>query len=193
MTIVRTVLALLVATLVVVTFGFAGEAHEKKVIKLMLDSDSEPFELDITELEVGESRQLFDEEGREVLVTRLEEGLEVKVDGETIEILHPGHVGIHGDHDGKRVIIKKIGEHGDDVDVDVEVLGEAHGEHSRVIVRGLGNAADRLIESGALDSLDAETRQQILDALDTGGSEGEESAAEVVIIEKKIAKKKVRD
>ena len=113
-------------------------------------------------------------------------------------MLTPGHIGIHEGHDileghegQHRVIIKKLG-HGDgdeDVDVDVEVLGGGHGEHARVVVKGIGNAADQLIESGALDELDEEIRQRILDALGGGDSEGGDGAAEVVIIEKKVKKK----
>ncbi len=197
MTIARTLLALFFAVLVTVTCSFAGEAHEKKMIKLELNGDSEPTELDITELEVGESRQYFDEEGRKVLVTRLEEGLEIDVDGETIEVRSPGHIGIHEEHEiheghegQRRVIIKKLGGgDGEDVDVNVEVLEGGSGEHSRLVVKSIGSAADRLIESGALDELDEETRQRILDALGVGDADGGEGAAEVVIIEKKVKKK----
>lgn len=201
MTVIRTILAFFFATLVCVAFSYAGEGHEKKLIKLVLTEGTEPVEIDISDLEVGESRQVIDQGGQEVAVTHLEDGLEVTVDGEVIELPMVAHHGAHGaDSGGHRKVIVQRSEDGDaaDVDVDIEVLTDAHevhglAGHPRIIVRRHENAAKRLIDSGVLEQLEPEVREQILEALRQETDGGNDSSSEIVIVEKRVSKKKSED
>lgn len=204
MTAVRTILALFFAALVCVAFSYAGEGHEKKLIKLVLTEDSEPVEVDISDLKVGESRQVIDQEGHEVVVTHLEDGLEVTVDGEAIELPMAGHHGAREAHEAhpaghRKVIVQRI-EGGEAVDVDVDLdmsteMHEVHGlaGHPQVIVRRHENAAKRLIDSGVLEQLEPEVREQILEALRQETDGGDDSSSEIVIVEKRVSKKKSED
>ena len=132
--------AALVTVLLAIT-GLAvaheGDGHKMKVV---LGGDADTFELG--ELEVGETRQFFTESGKEVVITRSEDGYEVNVDGKEINILSPGHhsasfVKIDRDSgDGEAtfdVMVKGFtGSHGDDNVFIVKGEGDGEGEHSYV-------------------------------------------------------------
>jgi hypothetical protein len=48
--------------------------------------NSNDFGFDLAEMQVGESRSIVDESGRNILVTRAEDGFSINIDGETIEL-----------------------------------------------------------------------------------------------------------
>ena len=160
---------------------------EEHKIRLQLDGDMDVIEID--DLEIGESRQFFTDEGKEIVVTRGEDGVDITVDGEEIdmpkmirvETLHEEMhgAGEHGDH---KVIIRSghSGGHnnvwvtsGDEAKaiVEIEKLGDGHSMHwisgdgERPAFFG-ASAAEHLKKSGALDGLDESERQTILDALE---------------------------
>lgn len=97
-------IALITATLIAVGVSFAGEERELKYrVKVALDEDAEMIDVEFDDMEVGETRQFLTDSGKEVLVTRTEEGHKLEVDGREIDLGMPGilhghhgaHVGIH--------------------------------------------------------------------------------------------------
>ena len=95
---------------VVATLLAFGAAHaddveiEKKVeMKVVVEGDSHDtisfashgLDFDPTELAVGESRTIPNDSGRTITMTRTENGLQIDVDGKTIEV---PDVGAHGEH-----------------------------------------------------------------------------------------------
>ena len=83
--------------------ALAGEEYRSE-IKIHVESDGEEPQIfewhsddpdaDFSKLEVGESKTLTGDDGREVTVTRTEDGLEVNVDGKTIAMPHESHHGV---------------------------------------------------------------------------------------------------
>ena len=84
----------------VATAAVAGEEYRSE-IKIAVETDgdeSRVFEwhsdnpdADLSKLEVGESKTLTGDDGREVNVTRTADGLEFNVAGKTIAMPHEGH------------------------------------------------------------------------------------------------------
>ena len=99
----------------------------------------------IDDLAVGETKTITDADGNEVTLKRTEDGLEIEVEGETIEVLHP-----HGDSDAKDAVIM---------------------EHRMVKVVKAGDGADVTIISA--DKIDDETRAKLQEVLRASGTEGE--------------------
>lgn len=173
--------------------------HERHHIKLKLDEGMDMIEID--DLEIGESRQFFTDGGKEVVVTRTEDGIEVTLDGEEVDMpkimrFETLHEEIHGDGEHK-VIVRTghgdahnnvwvtSGEEGKAV-VEIENLGDRHEMHwvssdGADIKIHRRSAAEHLKESGALDDLDESQRQAILDALEDFDSPGQ---SKVIFIEK---------
>lgn len=176
---IHAILALCVATLLVSAFSFAAEPeHEiKHQIKIKIDDGDEMIAIDADDLEIGETRQSFTESGKEVLLTRTEEGMELSVDGEEID-LGFSHGDAHhamffsGDEDSKVVIRSMGGEeghkyafiHGDGDGENHWVQKGEDGEDIDIFIERF-SPANHLLESGVLDDLDEETRQEILDTL----------------------------
>lgn len=158
--------------------------EERHHIQLKLDDDMELIEID--DLQPGESRQFFTDEGKEIVITRSDDGIEITVDGEELDVpkivrvkaLHEGTL----DGEGRKVIVRtqhadehgavwiSSGQEGESV-VEIERLGE--GGHRMHWVSGDGakielhrrSAAEHLETSGALHGLDASEREAILEAL----------------------------
>lgn len=84
----------------VASAAIASEEYRSE-IKIAIESDGDEPQVfkwhsddpgtDLSTLEVGESRTLSGDDGREVTVTRSGDGLEFNVDGRTIEMPHDGH------------------------------------------------------------------------------------------------------
>ena len=84
----------------VASAAIAGEEHRSE-IKIAIESDgdepqvfewhSDDPESDLSKLEVGESKMLTGDDGREVNVTRTEDGLEFTIDGKTVAMPHEDH------------------------------------------------------------------------------------------------------
>ncbi len=188
-------IALVTATLIAVGVSFAGEEHEVKYrIKVVLDDEAELIDVEFDDMEVGEARQFFTDSGKEVIVTRTEEGHKLEVDGREIDLglhgalheHHGAHVGIHKCKKGEKehccegaskVIIHKQGHEDGEIEATADVFvmvgdeGEHHiehlGEHHKRVKMILDhpNALEHLLESGVLDELDPEARQKIIDTL----------------------------
>ena len=193
----RTFIACLLACLLVLCAGVAvaGDdgnivVHERHHIKLELDEAMDVIEID--DLEVGESRQFFTDDGKEIVVTRGEEGVDITVDGDEIDIpktirVETLHEEFHGDGDRKFVIRTGHSDGHDNVwvtsggeakaIVEIGSLGDGHAMHwvssdgGDIRIRR-SSAAEHLKESGALDALDEDQRQAILDALEEFDSTG---------------------
>lgn len=204
----RTLLASLLACCLIPVFilsaGVALAGDDDKIIikeqhkfRLQLDGDMDVIEVD--DLEIGESRQFFTDEGKEIVVTRGEDGVDITVDGEEIDMpkvirVETLHEEIHGDGehgehgaDVKKVIVRSghssghnnvwvtSGDKGKAI-VEIENLGDGHEMHwvsssGEDIQIRRSSAAEHLKESGALDGLDESERQAILDALEEFDSE----------------------
>ncbi len=182
----QAILALIVATLVTGTFTFAHEEGEvdietKHRIKLELATDGEPLLIEADDLEIGETRQIYTESGKEVVLTRTEEGVELTVDGEAVELgMHHGTHGLHhistSGHGDTKVFIKRLGD-GEEGEHEVHyTYGEGEGEvmhwvsaaeEARAFAFHIEtkSAVDHLLEAGVLDDLDSAKREEILDAL----------------------------
>lgn len=193
--------ALLTAGLAFATLAQADEDIDiQSVIKLALDgNDAEVIRLDASDMEIGDSRQLYTESGKEVVVTRGEDGFEITIDGEDLDMptIHQERKVVMvrtgddaGDLDGEHeVIITTHGEgehffhHGDgearsmvfiaddgsvtdfDIDTHTEGFAWSFGDGAKVLRLDSNSAAQHLEESGALDGLDADTRERILEVL----------------------------
>ncbi len=81
---------------------WAGGDHHEAKIKIIGD-DFELDETDISDLAVGESMTFYTDSGREVLVIREEDGLDISVDGESLDIPR-----MSGGHHGVKVITREI-------------------------------------------------------------------------------------
>lgn len=135
---------------------FAGEQkhHEMKFVfasddgddvKVMLDSDDLGFSLD--DLEVGESRSIVDDSGRTVLISRKESGLQIDVNGKTIDLPT-----LDIDHDGEAK------------DVDIRIVRDAE-------FVAVGEDPGTLILTA--EPVDAATQELIRTSLQSAGHSGE--------------------
>jgi len=186
MKIIHAIIALAIATLCTATFSFAhgeDEGMEERHIKLLVMDGSESIEIDGSDLAVGDSQQLLTDSGKEVIISREEDGYTVTIDGEEIQIGGGHHMKglLHGMHDShSKIFVKHCSDGGGDghkcigADGEIDVLidqdfewHETDGKH-RVMVMGMGDLkspAQRLLDSGVLDKVDDETREEILEVL----------------------------
>ena len=86
----------------IATAAVAGEEHETKIVIKTDAAEDGTFEwvshdpdADFSDLEVGESKTIKGDDGKEVTVTRNEKGLEFDIDGKKIEMLHFGDDDVH--------------------------------------------------------------------------------------------------
>lgn len=151
----------------------AGEKRETHV-KILTDDADGAFEwhssdpnADFSDLEVGESKTITGDDGKEVTVTRTESGLEFDVDGKKIQLMEfidDGDVAVDIDvlHEGgDEHVVRKIGKDG-------EVIVE---KSQRIKIIKADDAADVTIISS--DEIDEETRARIKAALQDAGKDGE--------------------
>ena len=181
---------LIAALALAASFSFAGEGEAHHRFKFKVDADSEAIVVD--DLAVGETRQFFTDSGKEVIVTREEDGVKLTVDGKEINVdtLH----GLHGtaivnvdsekgeDGENVHVFIKKIIAHGDGEEGEHAVVwhgtggeGEAHdvmvwtdeeGEGQATVTIAMApDVAESVLASGVLDDLDPAKREAILKAI----------------------------
>lgn len=121
-------------------------AEVKEVMKIKIKTDSGISEtVSIENLGVGESDVFFTESGKQVLVSRFEDAMQMEIDGEVIDVqlpkVHGAHVNVHDEGHAVRHVVKM--KHGDAHEVegdgifvteDDEVLVSEHG-FKHVIVR----------------------------------------------------------
>lgn len=148
-------IALLLATALFAATAYAGdnEHHKMRIevvsddgdgeTRLTLDSDKLGFKL--RDMQLGENRSVVDEEGRTVLITRLEDGYAFDVDGKTINMPLPGN---HGEHHKN---------------VDVRVM------HDGMPHKAMMDGEGVVIISGK--EIDAATQEVIRNALTAAGHE----------------------
>ena len=185
MKLVHSLFAAFIATLAITAAGLADEVVEHKaIVEIAVTGDdaSEAIAQDVSELAVGESRQIFTESGKEVVITRTDEGYDLEVDGKEIDVSDGSDfTTVTGDHETK-VLVKHIeceGEAEDcnksyhfiqgdgyEVEFDDDVDWEDADDHIAFLALGDDDsAAERLEASGVLDDLSDAKRQEILDAL----------------------------
>lgn len=162
----RHTLLTIAATLLVTSALLAGEGHVERHLKLALGDPADVLVIEDDDMEPGETRQFFTESGKEVVITRTEEGRTIEIEGKTIEIPeNPANFVFSGEEGVRKVIVKEMHT----VDGDAHHAFRFHtgdeneGPHVMVLHRGL--PSKHLAESGVLDDLDAETRERILDTL----------------------------
>ncbi|MEM8961568.1 MAG: hypothetical protein AAGD38_08830 [Acidobacteriota bacterium] len=178
----------------------ADEVHRHSELRL-IDSETgtdTQIDLEALDLEVGQTYQQFTDSGKEIVITRTDEGYDVEIDGKNLFISDGGADGTNleviatADDEGTEVKTKVIridtsgtqihGEHGAQVWIDSDGgVTDLDGSGFAFHVGDQSAARDALIESGALDELSEEQRQRILDAL--GGVETENK---VIMIKKVI-------
>jgi len=127
-----------------------GDAGEHKVLRF----DSADSGLDMESMDVGESKVITDSDGNEVTVLRTEDGFEIDVEGEKVEVS-----GLHGDHDFSML----HGAH----DIDDVVIEK----HKQVRVIKSHNTNGVTIISG--DEIDADTRAALEEVLKNAGKDGD--------------------
>lgn len=107
----------------------AGEPEIDRQVKLKILADDEMVDLDLSHLEVGESEQLYTENGKEIVALRTEEGFEIDVEGRDEPIVVKT-----GDHAYAFSLDHDCDESDDDCTHDVIVRKNVHvihedGEH----------------------------------------------------------------
>ena len=165
-------IATILATVLFAAMAFAGEKEQHKMeIKVITDDGSDATHLtldsadlgfNLHDLEVGETRSVVDKEGRPIQITRNEKGFAFDVDGKKIDM--PAFDGAHGD--GNVWVMK--GDHGDNIDVDVEMLHEDGPGRHKMATRVFGTEGVMIISEKEIDEA---TQQLIRTALESTGHE----------------------
>lgn len=166
-------IATILATVLFAAMAFAGDKkqHEMK-IELITDDgddathltlDSADLGFNLHDLEVGETRSVVDKEGRPIQISRNEEGFAIDVDGKTIDM--PAFDGPHGK--GNVWVMK--GDHGDNIDIDVEMLHEGGSGHHMMKTKVMGAEGVMIISDKEVDEA---TQAVIKAALESAGHEG---------------------
>ncbi len=130
---------------------------EKKYVVALSTDDFELEETDLSHLAVGDAETILTESGKTIDLLRTEEGIEIYIDGELLDIgmadaeLHGSHKIVHADVEiicdedeecEETVWISEDGE----MDVDVEVLHEGHETAHKVIKIKHGEPGDDMGE-----------------------------------------------
>ena len=160
----------------------ASEEHETRIEIAVASAgdDAEIFEwhsadsgIDLSSLEVGQSETITDEDGREVTVTRSEDGFDIAIDGENIDVMKIHDEGEHGDVMIKKTKNVRIIKGGDDAGVTIissDSLDEKTRERLREVLREAGKDGEILF----------------LDGSETGGHQTAHGRHEVHVIRKEI-------
>jgi len=121
----------------------ADQATESKMVIALATDDFELAETDISHLEVGDARTIHTESGKTIDLLRTEDGVEIYVDGELLDMGLESEQGLHEEHAVIHKHVEVICETeedceetvwiSDDEDIDVEALhGDTH--RKKVIV-----------------------------------------------------------
>ena len=153
----------------IATAAIASEQHKMK-IEVAVSGDGEEQEVfawrgngsEIDDLEIGESKTITDDDGIEIKMTRTEDGMEIEVDGEHIELMH---MGSDSDLDVIHKKGAKVFVHGEHESEDVKV--EKH--RSVKIVKSDVNDSVTIISD---DEIDEETRARLEEVLKDAGKDG---------------------
>ncbi len=190
----------------------ADEPAIEHQVRIKIVADDELLDVELDDLEIGDSQQFFTDSGKQVVATRTEEGYEIEIEGRDEPILvrtgdnayaFSFDTDCDGDDCPKHIAITK----------DIEISGDGEGEARRMIFMSTDGelhvgdadhlswtesdegsnhlawieadgdaAAERLLESGALDGLDEDKRQEILDAVRAGAGGDGETNVEVKVL-----------
>lgn len=136
--------------------GGESTLRDARVMLSAFDSDEA---IDIGDMEIGETRYLTTDSGKEVIVTREEDGFLLEVDGKEFRF-----DSINGND--VRLILGPQGEPGEDVDV-MTWSGSNH------IFLGRPEHLDDTVHISGLGDLDEYQREEIIDALRSVGVDKE--------------------
>lgn len=165
---------------VIVADGDMGEATAINWINTNPD-------IDLHNMQVGESQSIVDESGRSILVTREENGLRFEVDGKSVVVPDMGE--IHGTsmvHGSTAAFVLADGTQDIDHDFDIEVVSDGHDMATPV-------AGGVMIVTK--EPLDASTQESIRSVLQSAGNtdevtfidrSGAGGARHVKVIRKKV-------
>lgn len=182
------------------TFAFA---EVKEVMKIKIKTDSGIAEtVSIENLGVGESDVFFTESGKQVLVSRFEDAMQMEIDGEVIDVqlpkVHGAHVNVHAEgHEGGHVVKMKLGDlhevesEGIFVTEDDEVLVSEHGFKHVIVRREM--AGDGAAEGDVECNIEIEvtgdtTEEEVMEELGDLCAEGagHDGAVRVIKIRKEV-------
>jgi hypothetical protein len=153
------------AALLVMTPAVAEDHVDRKVeIKILADADGEGVELDLSDLEVGETRWITTDSGKDVGVTREDDGYRLDIDGEETFIMSPG-VGMHN-----RVMVHATTDHDGGGSYDSTSNVWVNSDHDVINLDSM--TGDSVFISG-LGDLDENQKADIIDALRSAGVDKE--------------------
>lgn len=139
----------------------AGKVVEKKMVVAISTDEFELDEFDISDMAVGDAETIVTESGKTVDLLRTEDGVEIYVDGELLDL---PHMGAHGGHKVVNATVEVICEsedeekcdemvwmteggeldeealhllheaHGSDVDIDIVHDGHHDGTHKVIVI-----------------------------------------------------------
>jgi hypothetical protein len=132
----------LTALAMLLAFGvvMAQEVEQKIELKIMVSDDGSgddneihwvSDDLDLDDLAIGESKTITGESGREVTVTRTDDGMQFDIEGETVVV---PDMGAHGTH------MAFVSADGDPGDIDVRVM-KMDGVHEDIDIEVMGDGA----------------------------------------------------
>lgn len=148
------------AALLFMVPAMADDVVERKVqIKVIADAGGEAVELDLSDLEVGETRWITSDSGKEVGITREENGYRLDIDGEETFIMSPG------DDMHNRIMVHATSE-GEGLHESMSNVWVTGGDAEVIHLDGM--ASDGVFISG-LGDLDEYQKADIIDALRSAG------------------------
>ena len=111
----------------------AQEEEQTIALKVMVSADGDApksvhwvsDDVDLDDLAVGESRTVTGEDGTDVVVTRMDAGMQFDINGETVVVpdMHGDHMAFVGTNVDQDIDVKVMGGHGEDVDVTITGAG----------------------------------------------------------------------
>lgn len=139
-------IAAITATAMTAIAAPAGDGEEEHKVRIKMIKDSTlDLDLELENMEVGESRQHFTEDGKEVVITREEDGYKINVDDEEINVITEQHVKVMtgGDH---KVMVMSTGAGEENVDV---LIGEPGEKRTMTFVGEDGEKSKFIVKEGA--------------------------------------------
>ncbi len=106
----------------------AGEQPlvEKTIILDITNDQVDLHQVDISDLTIGEAETIFTEDGKTVDILRTQDGFEIYVDGEELEIPMPDFTSLHRMHSADHIFIDT------DIETHAIAIGAHEGTHDSV-------------------------------------------------------------
>lgn len=154
----------LLASLLLAVTAHADQVVEHKMMiaiddgsdnEVLINLDDGGSAVALRDMQLGETRSLVDAQGRTVLITRTEDGLELNVDGKIIDV--PAFdAGPHGTMTA--TFIGNQDDDGEGVDIDIDVSQAVHvdtlvSDHDGGIGDGVTIISDHTIDDATKDSI----------------------------------------